>query len=311
MRHILAAFAAAITLIACGGGDSTDTTAAVPNIPVAPEATEAAPTPQVPTLQLAADAPWSNLDLATNASYATTTTSTTCGYAMPSTSIVGVVSSVHDGDTIKIGSTNIRLDSIDAPELAQTYGTQSRDNLSALVLNKSVTVYYSKIDKYGRTVGSVFTTDCTYANLQQVRSGSAWHYKQYQCEQAASVRSVFATAQTAAESADLGLWAFVATPPWVYRNGVDPVAPTCTSDNALWSTVGVPTVVAPVPAPPPAFTPTPVPAPPPVFTPSPSTGSGTSTYTPTNGCFKVWVNGYRRSNGTYVKGYWRNSPGCA
>lgn len=300
MRHILAAFAAAVTLIACGGGgDSADTapnpTASTPPTAVAAQATEDSPTPEPVVPQLAPDAPWSNLDLATNANYAATTTSTTCGYTMPSKSIVGVVSSVHDGDTIKIGSTSIRLDSIDAPELAQTYGTQSRDNLSALVLNKPVTVYYSKIDKYGRTVGSVFTSDCTYANLQQVKSGSAWHYKQYQCEQAGTVRSVFAAAQTAAEAADLGLWAFVATPPWVYRNGTDPAAPTCKSDNPSWfvapATVSNPTTGT--------------------TTTSASSGSGTSTYTPSNGCFKVWVNGYYRKSGTYVKGYWRNSPGCA
>lgn len=327
MRHILAAIAAAVTLIACGGGDSTDTaliTATTTATTLA--ATEDAPTPAAIVPQLAADAPWSNLDLATNASYATTTSSTQCGYAVPSKSITGTVTSVHDGDTIKIGSTSIRLDSIDAPELAQTYGTQSRDNLSALVLNKSVTVYYSKIDKYGRTVGSVFTSDCTYANLQQVRSGSAWHYKQYQCEQAASVRDVFTAAQTAAEAADLGLWAFVATPPWVYRNGTDPAAPTCKSDNPSWyvapttvsNPVTAPTVTTPAPTAS-TFVPfvspvTPIavvtPPTPPTTTGS-SSGSGASTYTPTNSCYKVWVNGYYRKNGTYVKGYYRNSPGCA
>lgn len=288
MRHTLAAIAASIVFTACGGGGDASLTPTAPTSPTPTQASEGAPTPAATPLQLADDAPVNNLDLAPAASFSTTTASTACGYAVPSKSIIGTVSSVYDGDTIKIGSTNIRLDSIDAPELAQTYGTQSRNNLAALVLNKQVSVYYSKIDKYGRTVGSVFTSDCTYANLQQVRSGSAWHYKQYQCEQAASVRSVFAAAQAAAEEADLGLWAFVATAPWVYRNGTDPAAPTCNSDSASWS-----------------VTPTTTPAT------TPATGSGTSTYTPTNGCFRVWVNGYRRSNGTYVKGHYRSSPGCA
>lgn len=268
MRHILAAIAAAASLTACGGGGSD---------PADPTTTEPAATPEI---VLAADAPGNNLDLAPNTNYSATTASTTCGYLVPSKSIVGTVSSVHDGDTITVGSTSVRLDSIDAPERAQTYGTQSRDNLAALVLSKSVTVYYSKIDKYGRTVGSVFTGDCTYANLQQVRSGSAWHYKQYQCEQAATVRDVFAAAQTAAAASDAGLWAFAATPPWVYRNGTDPVAPTCTSSSPSWTL----TTTTPAPA-------------------TPTTSSG--------GCFKVWVNGYRKTNGTWVSGHYRNSPGCA
>lgn len=288
MRNLIAAAVAALLVSACGGGDSAP--AVVTTAPDTTTATESTPTPAPQAPQLEADAPNNNLDLATNANYATSTAATKCGYSVPSKVITGTVSTVHDGDTIKIGSTSIRLDSIDAPELTQTYGTQSRDNLAALVLNKQVTVYYSKLDKYDRTVGSVFTSDCTYANLQQVRSGSAWYYKQYQCEQPVSLRNTFAAAQAAAEAIDLGLWASTAMPPWVYRNGVDPVPPTCTGDSAVWTTGALP-VTAPVT--------------------TPSTSTGTSTYTPTNGCFKVWVNGYRRANGTYVKGYYRNSPGCA
>lgn len=39
--------------------------------------------------------------------------------------------------------------------------------------------------------------------------------------------------------------------------------------------------------------------------------SGAINYTPTSGCSLVWVNGYRRANGTWVNGYTRRSPGCA
>lgn len=243
-------------------------------------ATEASPTPEVPPLaQLEPDAPSNNLDLAPNTSFATNSTATFCGYTVPSKSVTGVVTSVHDGDTIKIGATTIRLDAIDAPELGQTYGTQSRDNLKSLVEGKSVTVYYSKVDKYGRTVGSVFASGCTFANLQQVRSGSAWHYKQYQCEQPAGLRTAFAAAQSAAESADLGLWAFVATPPWVYRNGTDSNPPSCTSDDPVWYTPATTTPTTPVVTP----------------------------YTPVTGCKTVWVNGYTRKDGTKVKGHYRTT----
>ncbi|MBX9937207.1 MAG: thermonuclease family protein [Burkholderiaceae bacterium] len=287
-RYFLSSLAV-LVMTACGGdgGDSEPSTA-IPSTPVAATETTPEPAVQAPP-QLVLDAPSSNLDLAANASFAASNTATFCGYTVPSKFITGVVTSVHDGDTIKIGATNIRLDAIDAPELAQTYGPQSRDKLKSLVEGKSVTVYYTKVDKYGRTVGSVFTSGCTFANLEQVRSGSAWHYKQYQCEQPASLRAEFSAAQLAAESADLGLWAFVAMPPWEYRNGTDPTPPICTSDNPVWYA--------------PATTPTTTPVSPPAA--MPSTGTSTTPYTPVAGCKKIWVNSYTRRDGTKVRGHYR------
>jgi endonuclease YncB( thermonuclease family) len=274
-----------LALAACGGGDPEPSTPTPSTTVVATETTPAPDAP--PLLQLELDAPSNNLDLATNSNFATNSTTTFCGYTVPSKSMTGVVTSVHDGDTIKIGTTTVRLDSIDAPELAQAYGPQSRDNLKSLVEGKSVIVYFSKVDKYGRTVGSVFASGCAFANLQQVRSGSAWHYKQYQCEQSADLRTAFAAAQSAAESSDLGLWAFVATPPWVYRNGNDPTPPLCTSDNPVWYAPGTITPTTPVV--------------------TPSTGTGTTPYTPVTGCKTVWVNSYTRKDGTKVKGHYRTT----
>lgn len=275
-----------LALTACGGGSDPEPSTSAPSTSVV--ATESTPVPEARTpLQLEQDAPSNNLDLPSNASFSTSSKITFCGYTVPSKFVAGVVTSVHDGDTIKVGATIVRLDAIDAPELAQTYGTQSRDNLKSLVEGKSVTVYYSKVDKYGRTVGSVFTSGCAFANLQQVRSGSAWHYKQYQCEQPAGLRTEFAAAQSAAESADLGLWAFVATPPWMYRNGTDPNPPTCTSDDPVWYASAATTPATPVVM--------------------PSVGTSTTPYTPVTGCKTVWVNSYTRKDGTRVKGHYRTT----
>lgn len=272
------ALLAVLVLTACGGGGDPEPSTSVTSAPVV--ATESSPASEVQLLpQLELDAPSNNLDLAPNTSFATGSKTTFCGYALPSKFLTGVVTSVHDGDTIKIGTTTIRLDAIDAPELTQTYGSQSRENLKSLVEGKSVTVYYSKVDKYGRTVGSVFASGCTFANLQQVRSGAAWHYKQYQCEQHASLRTAFAAAQSAAESADLGLWAYVATPPWVYRNGTDPTPPSCTSDDPVWYAT----------------------------TPTTPTAPAVTTYTPATGCKTVWVNSYTRKDGTRVSGHYRTT----
>jgi endonuclease YncB( thermonuclease family) len=100
-----------------------------------------------------------------------------CGFVVPPLSITSAVIDVHDGDTITVSKdgspTPIRLEGIDAPELAQTFGPESRDALRILLLNKTVQVRYSDTDKYGRILGSVFRDDCTYVNLEQLRRGMA------------------------------------------------------------------------------------------------------------------------------------------
>lgn len=68
----------------------------------------------------------------------------------------GRVVAVTDGDTVKVLDAantqwKIRLMGIDAPEMKQAFGARSKANLSDLVYGKSVTVEYSKTDRYGRT----------------------------------------------------------------------------------------------------------------------------------------------------------------
>ena len=120
----------------------------------------------------------------------------------------GVVTHVHDGDTLTLTvagtSYKIRLDSIDAPELDQPFGSLSQASLSSAVMGKTVRVAYAKTDVYGRIVGTVFTDTCQYVNLVQVQSGMAWFYRAYQCELSAGVRSQFVQAQNAASSDRLG-----------------------------------------------------------------------------------------------------------
>lgn len=138
-------------------------------------ATEDAPIPSDPVISLSPTAPYDDLssDLP-SLTTPSTTASTFCGYTGGGSRITGTVSKVHDGDTITVAGYSIRLDSIDAPELKQAYGVQSRDNLANLVNGQPVTVTYAKKDKYGRIVGTVFKSDCTQVNLRQVETGSAW-----------------------------------------------------------------------------------------------------------------------------------------
>src|SRR5204863_1110196 len=100
---------------------------------------------------------------------------------------MGRVVRIADGDTITVldGSNaqhRIRLQGIDAPESHQAFGTQSKKNLSELIFDKDVTVEYEKIDRYGRIVGKI-TLAGTDIDLEQIKAGMAWHYKDYQDEQ--------------------------------------------------------------------------------------------------------------------------------
>ncbi len=143
--------------------------------------------------------------------------------------IEGKVVGVHDGDTCTVlDSKNqqykIRFGGIDAPELGQDFGNKSKENLSSLIFGKTVRVVTNKTDKYGRTVGQIFL-DGKDINLEQVKAGFAWHYKEYQSEQSETDRKVYSESEITAKAAKLGLWS-MAKPiaPWNFRHGaaVDP-----------------------------------------------------------------------------------------
>ncbi|MFV2032984.1 MAG: thermonuclease family protein [Gammaproteobacteria bacterium] len=134
----------------------------------------------------------------------------------------GRVVRVTDGDTIVVlGPGNvqhkIRLTGIDAPERKQAFGTKSKDHLSDLVAGKSVDVDFVKRDRYRRILGKVLLNDRD-MNLEQVKSGLAWHYKYYQKEQTSEDRALYSNAEVEAREAGRGLWRDPApVPPWEYR----------------------------------------------------------------------------------------------
>ena len=124
--------------------------------------------------------------------------------------IVGKVIGVMDGGATEVldatkSPRRIRLEGIDAPEKAQPFGARSKQHLSDQVFGKQVEVLSNKTDKYGRTVGKVMIGGKD-ANLDQVRSGFAWHYKAYQKEQSASDRVAYTNAETSALNMKSGLW---------------------------------------------------------------------------------------------------------
>ncbi len=128
----------------------------------------------------------------------------------------GRVVGVADGDTITVLDATktqhkIRLNTIDAPEKAQAFGQKGKQRLSDYVFGKDVNVEWRKKDRYGRILGTVWHGSMN-VNLQMIKDGFAWHYKQY------DQSKVYADAEDEARAAKRGLWVDKSpTPPWEFR----------------------------------------------------------------------------------------------
>jgi endonuclease YncB( thermonuclease family) len=96
------------------------------------------------------------------------------------------------------------LAGIDAPEKKQPFGEKSKQSLAKLAFGKTVTVEYYKVDRYGRLLGKVLV-DGHDVNLEQVRLGMGWHYKQYEMEESAEDRVAYAIAEVRARRERVGL----------------------------------------------------------------------------------------------------------
>ncbi|EBG8282939.1 thermonuclease family protein [Salmonella enterica subsp. enterica] len=125
------------------------------------------------------------------------------------------VSYVIDGDTIvykeKQDYKKVRLSCIDAPEIKQPYGLESKLALKELIGGKTVEIAVSNIDKYGREIANI-TYQNQDVNLRMVSSGNAWVYEAFCRDQP------FYTAQMYSKSHKIGLWATInQVAPWVFR----------------------------------------------------------------------------------------------
>lgn len=138
-------------------------------------------------------------------------------------SYTGRVVAIADGDTITVLDANqtqhkVRLAGIDAPEKRQAFGNVSRQHLAAAVFGRTVTVDWTKHDRYGREIGKILIGGKD-ANFGQIEAGLAWHYKRYEREQSAEDRTAYAAAEEAARAARRGLWQDAApVAPWAYRH---------------------------------------------------------------------------------------------
>ena len=146
--------------------------------------------------------------------------------------VEGTVTNVTDGDTLKLETVEgtrlkIRLYGIDAPEtekinrrtgriskVGQPYGEEAYRALETKVLGKKVKVDVVDIDRYKRLVGIVYL-DNRNINLELVKEGWAWAYKEYLDRPYASE---YLDAEKEARAKKLGLWQQRnPTPPWEFR----------------------------------------------------------------------------------------------
>ena len=125
------------------------------------------------------------------------------------------VTKVIDGDTIEVRQEKrnykVRLSEIDAPEINQKFGTESKNYLASLVLNKEIELIYITEDRYGRIVAKIYK-DNKDINRSMVRNGLAWVYDYYVEDQSLYID------QNLAKKNSFNIWSEVSpTPPWVFR----------------------------------------------------------------------------------------------
>ena len=122
---------------------------------------------------------------------------------------------VVDGDTIRAEAKGeeikIRLVEIDAPEINQPFGAQSKNFLNKLLYEKDVTLIAQGEDRYGRVLGEIYANGES-ANALMIKSGFAWVYDRYVKD------SSLYKYQDQAKAENLGLWqAENPIAPWVWR----------------------------------------------------------------------------------------------
>lgn len=143
----------------------------------------------------------------------------------------GEIVHVADGDTVTLlvqkRQIKIRLNGIDAPEKAQSFGNRSKQNLEKLTHSREAIADCPKKDKYGRHVCKVYVqppqcSNCEKtldAGLEQIRAGFAWWYRAYAKDQRKADRELYDQAENDARLHQRGLWVDdKPVPPWEWRN---------------------------------------------------------------------------------------------
>ena len=133
---------------------------------------------------------------------------------VPSDTIQFKLKRISDGDTVvTTEDTRVRLWGIDTPERDQRYGSDATAALVEMVNNQQLYLETKDVDRYGRTVGVIYTANGNEVNLEMVCDGHAWWYEYY-----APDRPQFKQCQEDAKKNKRGLWAEEEpVAPWDWR----------------------------------------------------------------------------------------------
>lgn len=128
--------------------------------------------------------------------------------------LTGRVADVHDGDTLTLNGSRVRIWGIDAPELKQkcggsACGVVARDALRALVRGRVVTCVQKDRDRYQRVVAACAVGGRDLGE-QMVRSGNALDYRRYS-------KGRYRQAERDAEARRAGIWSGRFVAPWDWR----------------------------------------------------------------------------------------------
>lgn len=121
---------------------------------------------------------------------------------------------ISDGDSFQVrvgdSSFRVRMHGVDAPELDQPYGRQSRYCLKEILSVAPIRLQEEYKDPYGRMVATILDENGQDLNERAVRRGCAWAYVHYS--------SKYSHAERQARKERLGLWEERnPIPPWMWR----------------------------------------------------------------------------------------------
>lgn len=134
-----------------------------------------------------------------------------------------VPNSIYDGDTLRVRSSKgevlkVRTACVDAPELKQKFGEESRNYFRWVIGkgNNKIKLQPITVDRYGRTVAQLWN-DNGLIQSQMTIAGWAYGYEQYKkdCPNWEAIEST----QAYAKENKLGLWKLPngGEKPWDYR----------------------------------------------------------------------------------------------
>jgi len=129
----------------------------------------------------------------------------------------GVVVRVIDGDTIALDGDPreviVRLWGVDAPEMDQTYGLDSKIACGLMCMGETVQVEVIDVDRYRRRVCKVILPGGRDLGTEMVRIGAAWWAATY-APRDLELRRL----QSVARTGEIGLWGHSpCLAPWLWR----------------------------------------------------------------------------------------------